>query len=713
MLQKTKIKSISARLTNLLKIAAASWGVICIILFILFPGRVSMLHGSLLDNVVLLPPKLESVDFIKFIADLLSSFFKILIVTFIYIFTGAALVPSAQNTKENQNQTSPLSFAITAGSAFLLGHLVFSIIFFSLAYFKGLTPFAVVFVLLAGLLFGLPKGYKYFVSPLKNRDVDFSIMHGDLGYRIVNLLSLVMLFTTLLLAASRLSYDSVYLYFSDPKATALTSSLHFFQGNIFVISSFQTVIHFAAIISIFGDQTARMYSWISGCLMIIFGLGIAGKVGLSNKAKSIFVAMMLSTTAITDLLGDGKVDLTSTAIVMASIYWMLNDNDRYNKFVAGIFAGLAMSSRPYNIFLLGLFTLIFYLIRAYREINNPRARQNFIGSIFLISLGAVVPILLNLLANWAVLGSPFAMFSDANGLPADKWQWAFDPKYIWVIRLLLPFTATFLNTPQSLGGLSPIFLGFLPILFFGNLRKKLNFLQPLGDLLTATIITLVLWICLFFTIMEIRYVFFLWIFLYMPVSEAVVFVIENKGFPLQKALSSLVGILLVFGIVRTVYISLDTYSPIDAKGTPQCQEIIFCDYLKSINGEAPEGTRVLTLNAFRYYLRNDLLTCSTAGDEYWALRDASLQSADAFWEEVYRQGYSYIAYENNYSVRHLYIEFEPAPKNVPSWMKIIPIYGTPGDPAVAYRILVNDPPITREKNCKPNLNNVFEVQPVQ
>jgi hypothetical protein len=294
-------------------------------------------------------------------------------------------------------------------------------------------------------------------------------------------------------------------------------------------------------------------------------------------------------------------------------------------------------------------------------------------------------------------------------MSAEKW-YPFDANYIRIMRLLLPFAVTFLNTPQSLGGLTPIFLGFLPFLFVVDLRKKINYSQPLGDLLIAALPTLTVWICAFFTVMEIRYVFFLWIILYLPVTEAVVSVFENKSLPFQKLSVALVYALLGFSIIRAAFTAIETYSPLDEQGNPQCHHFIFCDYLKPINDAAPQGVRVLTLNAYRYYLRTDLLACSTVSDEYQALHDASFQSADEFWEEVYRQGYTYIAYEHEYTMRHLHVDFIPSAENAPAWMELEQIYHSDPEIIAAYKInIVGEPPVRVEKTCAQN-NEIWEPQ---
>jgi hypothetical protein len=179
-----------------------------------------------------------------------------------------------------------------------------------------------------------------------------------------------------------------------------------------------------------------------------------------------------------------------------------------------------------------------------------------------------------------------------------------------------------------------------------------------------------------------------------------------------KTMDLMLIAILLFVNFRVIYISLDTYSPIDRQANPHCYDHIFCDYLSPINDRAIQGERVLTLNAYRYYLRSDLFACSTKADEYHAIRDASLKSSEEFWEEVYRQGYTYVAFEKNYSIRHLYMDFIPSPSHTPSWMELEPIYGNPEDPVVAYKINFHGAPISSVKTCAQNKDKIWEIQTI-
>ncbi len=150
--------------------------------------------------------------------------------------------------------------------------------------------------------------------------------------------------------------------------------------------------------------------------------------------------------------------------------------------------------------------------------------------------------------------------------------------------------------------------------------------------------------------------------------------------PLFRVITNFVPVVLtVFMLLRIIFISVDTYSPIYHQGNAHCSGFIFCDFLKPVNDQHSRRPG-LTLNAFRYYLRSDLLACSTTHDEYSSLLKASNQNSGAFWIEAYRQGYKYVTYDKDYTSRHLKFTLISGPDNTPPWLSLRPIYGEPGDP---------------------------------
>ncbi len=86
------------------------------------------------------------------------------------------------------------------------------------------------------------------------------------------------------------------------------------------------------------------------------------------------------------------------------------------------------------------------------------------------------------------------------------------------LRFLYPLTVSFLNSPQSLGTISPLVIGLLPFLLIAEIRRNVHLEPAIRHLLYAVVITLAVWVYLFITVVEIRYVMFLWILLFLPMA---------------------------------------------------------------------------------------------------------------------------------------------------------------------------------------------------
>lgn len=685
-----------------------SWSTLCISIFVYFPGRVSYIHWSNLRDLPIFTEKLGRLSATSYVVNLLLAFMGIVIFSLSCISLGSFLAKYI-GIDSRAGLTTSLSGLAQFATKFLLGQGIFSLIFLTLGGMYKLTPLTIVIILVIGFLPGLYPLKKNFQDFFKQDNFD------NRKDKTIFWLSIAILILTTLLTSARISYDATSIYFSDAKLTALSGHTLFFINDVFVASVFHSAIQFAAIIQVFGDQSARMFSWANGMVIIIFSLALGEIVGLSRRAGLILLTLLLTSTAFVDLLGDGKVDLFSTAPAIAAIYWMIakSQNQGFGKsafLLIGFFTGLAIIGRPFNAFLLGIFCILFYLQQTFISNRFKLSSVNaFIGSLFWIGIGATSLGIYHLFANWIILGNPLAFLSSVSNINPASGPWDFVPKQMLALRLFYPFAATFRNTPQSLGNISPLVIAFLPALLLSDIRKRVKISGELASLVVISVITIILWIFSFFTVVEIRYVFFLWIIIFLPIAEIIASVLKSEDPFFQNIVFGLLTTLLGFIAFRTVFIAIDSYSPLDRQGNPHCSTFILCDYLNSINKSASLGDRVLTLGAYRYYLRADLFSCSTTHKEYQLLQELSWKDVERFWLEVYRQGYKYIAYENEYTNRHLQFGIMPGPENTPQWVNLEPIYGKSGDPVIAYKINANNPPIVIEQECKQNRNNIWEV----
>jgi hypothetical protein len=704
---------ISKLLIPFKKVLFITVSAISLFIFITFTNQYDFIHGISFDKneLLMFPGKIMRIAPLGYAIGLMGSFTIAVLFSFCCISLGAFLI---WHFVKNEAASEPLTFSAGAAifcTAFLAGHALFSIIFILLGALHLFTLGFLFPLMLIGFIIGLPFARKMlalFPTP-KNLELFEAYKRND--YKLMFIFAIAIVVFSLLYSSSRLSYDAVAFYFSDEKITALTNHIQFFQDNYFVASSFQTGISYAALIKFAGEQAARIYTWINGLVVIVFSLAIAEKVGLSKQARLIVLILLITSSAFLDLTGDGKVDIISTAAAMAAVYWAACNADKRLKSISiltGLLAGLAIASRPYNAFLVCAFIGIYYVSKTYS--NKSFKPISLIKPALWIGLGISCLVISHLVMNWIILGDPLAMIKNLQAYNSpDKWHWTIPPSYLWIIRLLYPVSVTFINIPQSDGNISPLFICTLTGMLLGIIKIKLE--KPLGLITLASLITLVVWLCLIFTVFEIRYVLFLWVLLFMPIANGIENLLAGEDLLLKRFAQSMLVLLLFFSAIRTTFISIDTYSPADKSGNSHCDDYAYCDLLIPINNLAPIGTRVLTLSAYRYYLRSDLFLCSSKHEEYDILKNLSLQDKNAFWLEVYRQGYKYIAYEKNYTSVHLKLGVEPGPDETPAWMKLEPIYGKPGDDVVSYKIEINNPPIKVEQMCAKNESGIWEVQP--
>lgn len=701
--------------SSLGKLILPIWSVLFVSLFISLPGKLSFIHWANLDNLNLfLFHFTEGQDWLYYFAGLFQSLAGTALFSVALVSLGAAIAKWLGIENAQNSETTTSNFAL-AGTYFLLGEGICSILFLTLAGLYRITPIYVGLILSIGFLLGFKQLIKFSPKVLICKNIKLCKRFEKKSHSAIFWLSIGIVFLSLLLSAARISYDSSAIYFSDAKLTAITERIQYFVKDAFAASEFQSAILFTALIQIAGDQSARMLSWIFGVTIIVFSIAIGNEIGLSKPGRLILLVLLVTSTAFMDLFGDGKVDLISSAPAIAAIYWMIleNQSTASNKsllILTGFFLGFAATARPFNVFLLAVFAGLYYLKQLI--FSKPR-RKRFVGTAIWICTGAIGPVAYHLFANWMILGDPFAPIANVTYVDSAEWQWAFDPNQLLAIRLLYPFAATFLNSPQSLGNISPIFLAFLPAVFFREIKERVRLSKELLILTSISAITLLLWIFLFFTVAEIRYVFFLWIIIFMPLAEITAEVLDSEDRLIRNIFSGLIITLLLFSMWRTAYLALGTYSPIDKEGNPQCFTSQFCQYLRSINETASPGDRVLSLTAFRYYLRQDLFACSTKAEEYSILRELSYRDAENFWLEVYRQGYKYIAYENDYTARHLQFGLIPDPERTPEWIILRPIYGKPGDLQIAYEIIISSPPIETETTCQLNPSGIWEMSSIR
>lgn len=677
------------------------WASICLAIFIHTPGGLSHIYGASFSDFPLLAGNLSRIKIPIYLLNTLVSFLGMLFFAVACISLGKRLATMFHLDQEDGTNPAFLWGALLP-TFFLLGNIAFSLVFLTLASLFHLSKLPSIIILSLGLLSGLGR-FRRFPT--------IAARLCTSQEKVIVALSVAILAVSLFQSSARISYDASSVYFSNAKLTALEHHAGYFLENTFVASAFQSTIVYSVIIQIFGDQSARMISWLLGVVTLLFGVALAEIAGSSQLARRILPALILTSTAFLDLMGDGKVDLFSSAYSLAAVYWFVKARSfrqsRHLFILVGAFIGYACILRPQNTFLLGVFVAIHALQQLWGRRSTIHLLARQVGWMVQGSIGFA---LYHLLINQIVLGSPFAFWSSWTAIDPTHGPWDYSPNAIWIFRLLYLLVVSYRNTGASLGNISPLVIAFLPALAIIEIRRRLAFSKDASRLYVSAGLALFLWIILFFTVVEIRYVMFLWIILFIPVAEVIAGMFESASLLLRRTTFFAVILLMNYILVRSAYISASTFSPVDRQGNPSCFDSELCEQISSINEIAAPGERVLTLSAFRYYLRTDLFACSTQHTEYKVLADRSVQNEDQFWIEVYRQGYKYISYEKGYASGHVQLKVIPTPQNTPDWIELELIFGKPGDSHVAYRVNASNPPIKVESTCK-NSSGIWDVQP--
>ncbi len=675
------------------------WLILCLILYI-YISRISFVPIVTL-SWGLFAEMLTYISPLRYMRDLFSAWLGAMLFSLACLSLGLGVLQ-----KWAKSHSSKSALGVTA---FLIGEILFSLIFLTVISLYRLAPAFVAITISLGFLAGLP-ALRTFIAQLPPH---FSLFTGFKGSeRIMLGLILIGLTFGLLLSSTRLGYDATAVYFSHAKIMAVSQLPIFFSPkDSFVVTSFHPSILFAALIQLFGDQSARMLPWVNGVAIILMGLALGQELGLTSRVRIWFLALMVTSTAFMDLLGDGKIELISTAPILAAVYWMLYSIEKPTKgtfALIGFLSGFAIISRPYNIFLVSIFIALFMISQVFVQYRAGRFDfKHLMRSVLWVIPPLFVLGMFHLFQNWIWLRSPIAPLIYANELNSSDWAWQFDPANLTLYRLLYPLTLTYMNSAQSLGNISPLFVGFLPFLLVKSVRENIHISPHLGWLSLIAVLTLLFWINLTFTVVEIRYVLFLWVILFLAAAQILESATQHIATLVRPLLLSLMTIFLVVMSARTLIIALSAYFPLAE--TRRCLDNNLCTFLDTLEQPASPGDRVFVLHAYRYYLRPDLFACSSRVDEYPALEVLARQNSPDFWVEVYRQGFRFIIFEEHLSEQRYFFGKLPSPDIAPDWIRVKVLYSSPDARQRIYQLETINPPIPSEITCEQEAAGLWQL----
>lgn len=436
--------------------------------------------------------------------------------------------------------------------------------------------------------------------------------------------------------------------------------------------------------------SARLFCWVTG-MACVLALSLLGReAGVGKRGVIISLAMMGTSSAVALLWGQGKTDLFAATLgIAAALYalksWKEEDKTR-NIILAGLFTGFALIAKLSYVvaFLPSMYILLFWpqFPKIWHAFTHRSAvwqtlRQHlFQGLIFgLAFLPAFVP---HFIKNYILFG----LF--VNTLGSNVYFTAATTKYIVSIYPLLLVYGNFWG---QFGNMSPLFLLFLPLIFFLPKSPKAAS-APLTAIFFAAFAGLCAWIVIFPAVPMPRYFMATLLLLALPAGWIAERLASNGKTMLYAVTSiSAITIAMFFQHWRVdIYPMKQAFDYLFLTQSEQAlKKTEFDSYIvyDAINKVAPPGARVFLFSYFRFWLRPDLIQC-VDNDNGQLLGEKNI-SSNAFWEKFYQQDFTYIYVDN-------IAKTEEIEKSTPSWVTLerISASGTSGS---AFHVVFKDPPV--------------------
>ena len=229
-------------------------------------------------------------------------------------------------------------------------------------------------------------------------------------------------------------------------------------------------LHFAVLIAMCGASSATFLVWFVAVSIIFLIVLLCESFGLGSKAKTVAVTMLLSTTAFTQIVLGGNVNLLAASYGIASVYLLIlfiKSEGRALLAVAALLISFSVVAKfSYLVVLLPIVAGILVLKYLYRKASLKESFINLCRNGFLMIVVVAACVCPHILKNYELFGEPFAPFyffrENSASLLEQKW---FSPDITRHIVMTYPIALTFGQYPMQGGGLSPLVGIFSPLLF--------------------------------------------------------------------------------------------------------------------------------------------------------------------------------------------------------------------------------------------------------
>jgi hypothetical protein len=524
-------------------------------------------------------------------------------------------------TKENKNTLN--MFGVKSA----LGQGITSVIFLGLALASVLNELMIVLVISVGFLLAMRSMYVTEILQDRNRLVIRERFKTEL-FAFWLLAGSIFLISMLVRTLSRPVSDALAYYLVQPRVFAITEKLTVVRGyENFVQSSAFIEMNLASVYSLSGELCTRLYLLFSGLLLLKVVIEICSLLKFSSLAKQILIALLITSTFITNTMADGKTDNVSTYWFMSAFaVLLLALNESKNKvfILLGLLLGLSVLSKiSYVVVIPGLFIFALYRSKRLqvREINKK---------IIFTFVGILIIILINAAKNHVIFSQLLAPFFGGNNsnVVLLNQEWFNSENTKWIL-LIYPLLLVFGKLPMQYGTLSPLILAATPYFFSGELRKNRINGDNLAIFFTSTL-SILIWIAIKPSVFAPRYIAPAYILLLIVISLIVSQVINHIHFNLT--LRIVVGLVIAQLLLHTTQTLISNDRNFYFNSI-QDENLLYQDIDIKIKKDS-----LIYLNTYNSGMLSDkALMCSSAVQEFEDIH--SLHPTTDIWGELYAQGF--------------------------------------------------------------------------
>lgn len=436
-------------------------------------------------------------------------------------------------------------------------------------------------------------------------------------------------------------------------------------------------LHDAALMMIGTPAMAKFFAWIAGVAFLLILKDIMQRAGGGFIAQVVAVMIVVTSTAFTDYLSDGKTDTFPFLLGLAAIYSVISNSKstKYSIVITGLLTGFALTAKfSFIIALLPavLLLLLFKERSHYKTTSGVNSYKDLPAKLILFGIAMGLAILPHLIKNQLLFDNFMAPFYGMKGNWASQSGWFSLPDTLWIIATY-PLALVFGLYPLMGGNISVLWLATIPLIIYLP-RSSLSFGTVGVQLTLSGFLGVFCWALLQPSVFVPRY-FLTAIILLIPLPAlAVEYVWQQEMYPrlISSGYALLSFAILLFapfippaGVITALPDKIIDYFD---NGRPECGLEIstYCSGFAYLNNKANKGERVFILGYYTYWLNPDFLQCINEPEDGDIFHKYKNNTAD-LWSAFYEHGFMHIALQKPTHGKYLEIL---DPLKAPPWLKV-------------------------------------------